>query len=105
MTNSTGSAVVASTAVDAVARADRKSVVHTLDGAAAMIRSAGRRIVDGDGDLAELTVLAELAVIVREAVDVAARHLLEHTEASNKEIAYALGITRQAVAKRYPRAS
>jgi hypothetical protein len=57
---------------------------------------------DGFGGLAELhaavEVQAELAVVI----DAMARHLLDHEDASYREVGLALGLSLSAAAKRYP---
>jgi DNA invertase Pin-like site-specific DNA recombinase len=60
---------------------------------------------DGAGDdLADLHFLDDLQRQVADAVDVVARRLLEQG-ASYREVGVALGISRQAAARRYPTAS
>jgi hypothetical protein len=86
----------------AVPTRQRKSVLHSLAGAASIIRAGGRRIADGDGDLAQLAALYALRAEIDAAVDTAARHLLADAEASRREIGSALGMTPQAVGKRWP---
>ena len=94
---------VASSQVD-TGRA-RKSVCHTLQGAGHMARAAARRTNAGEGGIDELRAAVALATEVRNAIDSMCRHLLSAEECSNAEIAEVLGISRQAVAQRYPGAS
>ena len=99
-------AAVKETAVPASRHDGRKSILHTLtEGCPSMIRSAGRRIVAGDGDLAELAALFDLIAVINETVDVVAAHLLANDN-SRREVGAALGgMSPQAVGKRYPGAS
>jgi hypothetical protein len=60
---------------------------------------------DGYGGLAELHALVELRDGIDSAIDHVARHLLEHDDASYREVGLAVGVTAQAVAKRYPNSS
>jgi DNA-directed RNA polymerase specialized sigma24 family protein len=56
---------------------------------------------DGYGGLAELLAAVQVQRDMADAIDTMARHLLEHEDCSYREIAAALGISTQAVAKRY----
>jgi hypothetical protein len=58
-------------------------------------------IVDGEGELADLVALTDLAEQVNQTIDTLARRLLSEGY-SNREVGIALGLTRQAVALRYP---
>jgi hypothetical protein len=96
---------VASTAVEAtlpLAYRSGRSLLDTLAAARRFLRAAVDRTEHGDGGLAELARLADLELEVRRAVDGCAVWLLEHDDASYREVGAALGMSLQAVAKRYP---
>jgi hypothetical protein len=100
---------VKSTAVDARrARraAPRWSFENSLGAATRFVRAIVDHVVlDGHGGLAELHALVLLERRVAEAIDEVALHLLEHDDASYREVGAALGISKSAAEKRYPAAS
>lgn len=81
------------------------SIFRTLRGARGMIRAAGRHTAAGRGGLDELAALVELRRELDAVIDTAACHLLANEAASYAEVGTAMGITKQAVALRYPGAS
>lgn len=80
-------------------------MVGSIEAARRLVRAATRNTRDGYGGLAELAALVELRDEVEVAIDAGALHLLANDDASYREVAVALGITRQAAMKRYPEAS
>jgi hypothetical protein len=81
------------------------SLERTIGAVSRFVRSIVGHVDDGAGGLADLHALVWLRAELDQAVDTAARHLLEHDDASYREIGAALGIGRDAAAKRYPNAS
>jgi hypothetical protein len=73
----------------------------SLDAVRRFLRAAVTRTLNGEGGLAELTTMVEIVDDVLAAIDVMVVQLLEHDDASFREISIALGITQQAAAKRY----
>jgi hypothetical protein len=65
------------------------------------IRAQPDHFSSGRADLAELAELARLRPLLLEVIDLAVVSLLDR-DASQREIAIALGITQQAVQQRYP---
>ena len=103
---------VASTTVDAsaVRRAATRanpnwSLERTMSAVERFVCAIAAHVDDGAGGLAELHAFAELTHQIDGVVDSIARHLLEHDDASYREIGAALGISRQAAVKRYPKTS
>lgn len=101
-----------STAVDfgrAAREARRANPDWSLEGSLGVIDRFARAIAahtaDGYGGLAELYAVAEAHRRLADVIDAMARHLLTHDDYRYAEIGEALGITAQAVAKRYPGAS
>jgi len=80
-------------------------MLDTIDAARRFVRSFVTRTQRGEGGLAELTAIVALRDDLDRAIDDIARHLLAHDDVSTFEVGTAMGITRQAVAKRYPGAS
>lgn len=81
------------------------SIISTLRGASGMIKAAGRHTAAGRGGKDELEALVKLRKELDAVIDSAACHLLANQDHSYAEIGEALGITKQAVALRYPGAS
>jgi hypothetical protein len=106
------SADVASTAVDAKRakrEARRADPDWSFDRLLGLIDRSARAIaehtIDGYGGLAELHAIVDVHRRLGDVIDTMARHLLEHDDASYREIGLVLGIGRTAVEKRYPGAS
>jgi hypothetical protein len=81
------------------------SMERTLAAVDRFVRAVVDHIADGEGDLVGLHAMVELQRHMSAAVDTIARHLLSHDRANYRDIGIALGITKQAAAQRYPRAS
>jgi hypothetical protein len=78
-----------------------KTMLEAIDGIRCQIVKKTERAREGEMGLAELTALAELIPVLTDTIDAVALHLLRYDEASYREIAIALGITRTAAVKRY----
>jgi hypothetical protein len=80
-------------------------LMETLEGAERLIRVVPERFAQGHGGLDELAKLVAIHRLVADAIDAAARRLLDAEDASFGDVGTALGITQQAVSARYPGAS
>jgi len=96
---------VASTPVDVTATKRRRPMLDTIDAARRIVAAFVVRTRHGDGGLAELASIVALRQETDMAIDAIARHLLAAEDCSYREVGVALGISPQAAAKRYPRAS
>jgi hypothetical protein len=83
----------------------RWSMLESIAAVHRLIVAQERRARDGEGGLAELAALAALERVLGDTIGAVAIHLLEHDEASYKEIGIALDLTKQGALKRYPGAS
>jgi hypothetical protein len=81
------------------------SLEGTISAVSRFVCSIVGHVDDGAGSLADLYALVRLRDRLDQAIDTAARHLLEHDDASYREVGAALGMTRQAAASRYPSSS
>ena len=96
---------VAPTSVGAMGKGRNRegwTMFGTVDLARRTIRSFATNTEDGYGGLAELQAVAELRQELDDAIDVMVRWLFTYDDASCAEIAAALNVTQQAVAKRWP---
>jgi hypothetical protein len=79
--------------------AEYREIPEVAAATARLVRAVGRRVQDPE----DLTELVKIRDALDEAFDIAVHHLRE--ERSYEEIGKALGVTRQAVAQRWPRKS
>ena len=93
------------TAVTSTRRPLRRSMLESIAAIDRLIVAQARRAREGDGGLAELAALAALESVLAAAIDDVATYLLEHDDASYREVGIALGIGKPGALKRYPGAS
>jgi len=93
-----------STGVDAKPAREPRSAEDLMGAIGRLLRAMGRRAADGELGLVELAAIVELETELAELRNRVARRLLAD-DFSHREIGVALGVSRQAVERRYPGAA